>query len=1118
MKNRSIKNSLYCVLGAFLWLVISFCNAGKADAAVNTYRSIVDKAIYQGVSRCYANGMIVDSMDLKNYKRSSTIVTDNASEYYIPLISGGGGGFMDRVVNTGSVRYKIPGDKLSCDYLFNGNDGVSSNNPSLLAATGHDAPDQQASDSTEQIVKFFENMGYEVTKQGGGGNCYQATYHFISNGKEQEGTAKTLNRICESHERGLFVEGLGEDATVETSSTISFVVKSGRNICIKAYGEEPTQCAHLGGSLNEGSLTEAIQSACRSGGVKGKCSASSIVPMYVVLDSVAPDSGTESLSNYSAKFLTEVPEKFKTNRTDLSPKGIAGYVAIEYLSNGDFGFTNSIAYDKPEKRILYQEYLTEYYGYKIECSDARTSTHGKIQWFDTASGEIRECGIEELGTENTGKVNGINSVGFLAEGSIDASGIIDVLNSETNYTDEEMEKFRALVTGGKEDTGEGGLNDCRNSGVGKNLGYLLCTILELAGEAVKGMYEDHIGPALSTKTELFTGGNASEQQVPYQAWQQFRDIANMIFVVLLLVVIFSQLTGVGIDNYGIKRILPKLILSVVLINMSYLICMIAIDISNIVGNGVQALFENLGKGLTDTIDVEGNSVGATGGLVSFGLAGGLAVMVGSVWASPMILLSLLPTVLGALVAVFFLFFLVSARQAAIVVLVVMSPLAVACSVLPNTKTIFSKYLKMFEGLLLVYPITSALVSGGDYVSRLILQIGGGNNFSLALTSMVVGIIPIFFIPSMIKDSFAALGKIGGTVAGFGKTLGGTTGKAVQSSDLFKNSQAAAAERSARIKGGFDRNGNPVRGRRRTIANILSGGTMGRQRNALQYQQMVAKRGSLAAADEEDFMLQTDTENELKRITASGEINNNGLMRQRLFEALQSNDPGSRARIRAYTDALSTQGEAGHTAVKRAYNDAVQTGHVSADNARAFASNIVTNHTKDYKDNDRSMFEVATGINNNNVTFGDERHGYVTTNEYLSGVTHNVDENGVDTAVDGRLRLMTRAKAETMANMDDAAFAEAFLGLNQRYINQDRVNTNAIDFGAATPEEVRAIAENADDALHKSTNLDPNRRAMLERIVDLAVQRNVGFVPRDQNVQNVQIIGGNNGGGAGGGNA
>ena len=73
-----------------------------------------------------------------------------------------------------------------------------------------------------------------------------------------------------------------------------------------------------------------------------------------------------------------------------------------------------------------------------------------------------------------------------------------------------------------------------------------------------------------------------------------------LFIILLLVVIFSQITGVGIDNYGIKKILPKLIIAAILINLSYWICVAFVDLSNILGNSFQAMFNGLGANISTT--------------------------------------------------------------------------------------------------------------------------------------------------------------------------------------------------------------------------------------------------------------------------------------------------------------------------------------------------------------------------------------------------------------------------------------------------------------------------------------------------------------------------------------
>ena len=76
-------------------------------------------------------------------------------------------------------------------------------------------------------------------------------------------------------------------------------------------------------------------------------------------------------------------------------------------------------------------------------------------------------------------------------------------------------------------------------------------------------------------------------------WTYLRNITNIIFVIFFLIVIYSQITGIGISNYGIKRTLPRIIIAAILVNLSYLICILAVDVSNILGVGFRGIFESI---------------------------------------------------------------------------------------------------------------------------------------------------------------------------------------------------------------------------------------------------------------------------------------------------------------------------------------------------------------------------------------------------------------------------------------------------------------------------------------------------------------------------------------------
>ena len=128
---------------------------------------------------------------------------------------------------------------------------------------------------------------------------------------------------------------------------------------------------------------------------------------------------------------------------------------------------------------------------------------------------------------------------------------------------------------------------CQQAGL-KGLSWVACPVMDNTVTTVSAL-DGMIGNWLEVDTNLYDSSSAA-----YQVWIIMRDIANVMVVLVLLVIIFSQLTGVGIDNYGIKRMLPRLIAMAILINLSFVACQLAVDISNIFGVSLNTLFRNVG--------------------------------------------------------------------------------------------------------------------------------------------------------------------------------------------------------------------------------------------------------------------------------------------------------------------------------------------------------------------------------------------------------------------------------------------------------------------------------------------------------------------------------------------
>jgi hypothetical protein len=357
-----------------------------------------------------------------------------------------------------------------------------------------------------------------------------------------------------------------------------------------------------------------------------------------------------------------------------------------------------------------------------------------------------------------------------------------------------------------------------------SLGWIICPVIQGVGTATDWMYEYIEQEFLVTDadfvatTEKDENGNEVHTGT-YVAWTSFRDFANIIFAIALAVVILSQITGFGVSNYGIKKMLPTLIMVAVLVNLSFFLCQLAVDVSNITGYGIKKIFVELGGpssefgegSLGDIIGSTDGGSGILGGLL--GLGGAVTVIATAPkWIWPFLVL-----LLGAAISVMFFFLLLGIRQAGIIILAALSPVAIICYALPNTKNIFSRWWKMFSALLLVYPICGALMGGGQFASKLLLaNVNENTGFFYVLVAMLVQTVPFFFVPSILKSSMAAMGNLGMKLSSFGRGLSrGTTGM-VRKSDGYKyrvaKTQAKSANRALKRQAWRDSHGLSVRGR------------------------------------------------------------------------------------------------------------------------------------------------------------------------------------------------------------------------------------------------------------------------------------------------------------------
>lgn len=326
----------------------------------------------------------------------------------------------------------------------------------------------------------------------------------------------------------------------------------------------------------------------------------------------------------------------------------------------------------------------------------------------------------------------------------------------TKEENKEKQECKDVEKDSSED-GDGDGSDDKNSCAIEWVGWIMCPVIRGANGMVVSTYSLMQQHFLNIKAdEIF-----QQDKPAFKTWSSFRDIANVFFVIALSIIIFSQVSGVGISNYGIKKMLPKIIVFAILVNISWYISVIMIDISNIVGH---SLFEWLSGDGTWQFSSDSQSEDSPveqilGGTAAIGV-GTAAAVTGALAAGSSILLFIFSAALALIMMIFILLI----RQAAVIVLVVVSPVAFVAGILPNTEGFFKKWIKFFKNMLMIYPICSLIVGGAIFVSNLLY-----NNETNPLLKVAYGILPIlslFTIVAIIKSVLSIIdGLTGGNLRG-----------------------------------------------------------------------------------------------------------------------------------------------------------------------------------------------------------------------------------------------------------------------------------------------------------------------------------------------------------------
>ena len=295
----------------------------------------------------------------------------------------------------------------------------------------------------------------------------------------------------------------------------------------------------------------------------------------------------------------------------------------------------------------------------------------------------------------------------------------------------------------------------------QGIGWIICPLSNWLADGIDYMYSA-LQEFLKTKPLETTNQNSGI----YLAWVIMRNISNVAFIVAFLVIIYSQLTSVGISNYGVKKMLPRLVIAAVLVNLSFTICAVLLDLSNIAGYAFQDAF----MGIKNTISTvgENTSTWTWSEVISTALSNG-ALAVGAGYAVSLALTTellpmLVPAATLAGLTLLFILLIMAARQALIIILIIVSPLAFVCYLLPGTEKWFKKWRDSFLTMLVFFPAFAVVFGGAQLAGIIIIQNASGSNGAIMhILGMLVQIIPLAITPLIMKFSGGVLGKFAGFV-------------------------------------------------------------------------------------------------------------------------------------------------------------------------------------------------------------------------------------------------------------------------------------------------------------------------------------------------------------------
>lgn len=289
--------------------------------------------------------------------------------------------------------------------------------------------------------------------------------------------------------------------------------------------------------------------------------------------------------------------------------------------------------------------------------------------------------------------------------------------------------------------------------------WILCPILRGMDKAV-GFVDAQINEVLFVRSEVYEGDALK------LAAARLRNIAYIVLVPIMLVMVLGTALGSSlVDAYTVKKALPRLIIAVLFMALSFPIGIFLIELANALGTGVGGLIASAFGGMRDI--TLASLFEAEPGKVFMTLAGaGTAA-----WAIGVNFFVVMSYAGVALLGMLFGYVLLAGRQFLLIALMLLAPVAILSWIFPGNDKLWGLWKNSFFGLLMLYPLIMVVIAGGRVFAKIIADAapegssvtGGPFGFTAIILILVAYVAPYFLIPATFKLAGGTFANLAGKV-------------------------------------------------------------------------------------------------------------------------------------------------------------------------------------------------------------------------------------------------------------------------------------------------------------------------------------------------------------------